>query len=223
MLFKVVHNLDVFELNPSLRAIEAFDKLTDKQMKFVILFCDPSKDNPIRTLTGKARRERACILSGYPMEADGKRLAKNARDIVSGSVGSIEHAIAEFRKNFYDEASLNRDALRRQIGELREFLNSDKRVPLINKKGELILNADGEQLYNTDYKALKAATELAQDLPKLEKALEEMEADMAKENKAITAVPTVEDIPEEDLSEDNIPSIELYHRLNGGDQHTGQD
>lgn len=175
MLFKVRQGVDVFEDNPGLTAVEQYAKLTDQQMKAVILICDPSKDNPIRSLSGRARRERAAIIAGYKMEPDGKRLDKNGRNVVYGQVPSIEHAIEEFKKNHYDEKQHSIDALKQQIAELREFLVSDKRVPLTDKKG-LVLNSQGKEIYITDLKALKMAVELGPKIADLEEALDKLES-----------------------------------------------
>lgn len=175
MLYQINPEKDIFELNPGLLAVPAYGKLTPKQMTYVCLLCDPSRDNPIRTLSGKQRKERACVLSGYPLEADGKRLAKNAREIVDGKVANIEAAIEEFRKNHYNEHDRNREALRKQITEIREFLEGDKRVPLV-ERGKIVLNAEGEEIFITDQKALKLASELAVKLPDLENALELLES-----------------------------------------------
>lgn len=175
MLFKIRPGEDIFALNDGLNAIEAFVKLSSQQMMFVCLTCDPSKDNPIRSLSGRARRERAAIIAGYKMESDGKRLDKNARSLVYGQIASVENAIEEFKKNYYDEKQHSRDALKQQISELREFLVSDKRVPLTDKKG-LVLDTQGKEIYITDLKALKMAVELGPKLADLEEALDKLES-----------------------------------------------
>lgn len=216
MLYKVRYGVDVFEDNPGLRASEKFGKLTDMQMKTVILICDPSKDNPVKTLTGIDRRIRACVLAGYKMEADGKRLAKNARDICYGKVPSIEEAIEEFKKNHYNEREKNKEALRKHIAEVREFLTSDKRIPLTTKNG-IVKNDEGEEVWIVDQKALKLASELGKELPSLEKALKELEDLDPQDNlKFEGATPTAADIPQEILEEgeEDLPTIELFHRLN---------
>lgn len=206
MLYKIVHDKDIFELNPGLRAVEAYSKLTDKQMKFVLLLCDPSKDSPIKTLTGRERRERAAILSGYKYEPDGKRLDRNARAVVDGKVESIELAVNEFKKNHYNQTQHNREALKKQIAEIREFLESDKRVPLL-EKGKVVLDKSGKEIYTTDQKALKLAVELGVKLPELEEALSKLQEpeDLKFEGEQIT----VDDIPEEDINY-NISTLEKY-------------
>jgi mRNA-degrading endonuclease RelE of RelBE toxin-antitoxin system len=214
MLYKIIHDQDIFELNPGLRAVEKYAKLTDKQMKVVLLVCDPSKDNPIKTLTGADRRVRACVLAGYPYESDGKRLAKNARDIVQGKVQSIEDAIEEFKKNHYNERDKNKEALRKHIAEVRDFLTSDKKVPVVGKQG-IVLDKEGNEVWVVDQKALKLASELGEKLPGLEKALKELEDLDPQDNQRFEgAVPTAADVEEvlEEGAED-LPAIEKWHSI----------
>lgn len=211
MLYKINPSQDIFELNPGLMAVPTYSILTSKQMTYVCLLCDPSRDNPIRTLSGKSRKERACVLAGYPLESDGKRLAKNAREIVEGKIASIEAAIEEFEKNHYNEQIRNREALRKQITEIREFLEGDKRIPMVDR-GKIILNSKGEEMFITDQKALKLASELAVKLPELEAALELLEAkDPAPKFEGISYSSADVD-PEyfEDGGSD-LPAIEAFH------------
>lgn len=211
MLYKIRHNHDIFEDNPGLRAVEQYAKLTDKQMKFVLIFCDPSRDNPVKTLSGRERRERAAIIAGYPLESDGKRLAKNARELVYGKVSNVEEAIEEFKRNHYNERHHNREALKKQIREIREFLESDKRVPLI-EKGKVILDSKGEEIFITDQKGLKLAVELGVKLPELERALEELESREPEDTKLEGAVFSSADINDEYFEEGSqeLPAIEIF-------------
>ena len=213
MLFRVHPERNPFEDNPGLEAVPAFNRLEPMQMRFVILFADPSKDNPIRTLAGRERRERAAILAGYKLEPNGKRLARNGREVVYGRVDSIEEAIEEFKKNYYDEKAHNREALKKQIAEIREFLTSDKRTPMLNKQGQIIMDKHGNELYETDQKGLKLAVELGVKLPELEKALAELEA-YEPEPKYEGLTGTIADLPEDVLEESgDLPEIELFHQM----------
>lgn len=212
MLYKIRHSVNIFEDNPGLLAVEKYANLTDKQMKFVLIFSDPSRDNPVKTLSGRQRRERAAILAGYPLEADAKRLAKNARDLVYGNVKSVEEAIEEFKLNHYNERHHNREALKKQIREIREFLEGDKRVPLVIKD-KIALDSNGETIFVTDQKGLKLAMELGVKLPDLEKALEELESREPEDTKLEAAVITSSDVPDDyfDGGNTELPSIELFH------------
>jgi hypothetical protein len=211
MLYKIRQAFDIFEDNPGLRAVEAYNKLTDRQMKVVLLVCDPSKDNPIKTLSGKERRERACVLAGYPLE-DGKRLAKNARDIVDGKVASIETAIEVFKKNHYNEREKNKEALRKQIAEIRDFLESDKKLPILGKNGP-VLDSEGNMLTVVDQKGLKLAAELGERLPNLEEALEKLEALDPQDTKFEGTTFTSQDFSPEILeSEENLSTIDMAHQ-----------
>ena len=212
MLYKIRHSVDIFEDNPGLLSVEKYAKLTDKQMKFVLIFSDPSRDNPVKTLSGRERRERSAIIAGYPLESDGKRLAKNARDLVYGKVANVEEAIEEFKRNHYNEHHRNREALKKQVAEIREFLESDKRIPLI-EKGKVVLDSKGEEIYVTDQKGLKLAMELGVKLPELEKALEELESREPEDTKLEGAVFTSADIPDDyfEGTGQDLPTIEIYN------------
>lgn len=213
MIYKLISGQSPFDLNPGLLAVEQYKNLTDKQMFVVILVADPSKDNPIRTLSGRQRRERACTLAGYPLESDGKRLAKNAREIVEGKVKSIEDAIEEFKKNHYDIHAHNKEAFKKQMSEIREFLNQDKRYPLV-KDGLVIKNDKGEEVWVTDQKGLKLASDLAKDLPDLEEALNRLEALEPEDNKFEGQTYTSLDLPDEVDGDSNLSMIDLFHQAN---------
>lgn len=126
MYYKLVAGQDIFELNPGLRAVPSFNEMTDMQMKFICLMCDPSHDNPVRTLEGKNKRTKAAILSGYKLEADNKRLQQNGRDIVNGKNKTIEEGIKQFMDLHYNEKLDTYEALCVQIAEIRDFLRSKK-------------------------------------------------------------------------------------------------
>jgi hypothetical protein len=211
MLYKLIQGQDVFELNPGLRAVEAYNKLTSQQMFFVLLVVDPSKDNPIKTLSGKERRERAAILAGYKYEADGKRLDKNARNIAYGKIPSVEEAIEEFKRNHYNSHTRSIEAVKRQITEIQEYLESDKKVPMI-ANGKIILDKKGEEKYVSDPKALKYAIEVGKQLPDLEKALQELES-KDPVDKFVGQTMTAADL--DDMSEveggEGMSMIDMYH------------
>src|SRR5882672_2031089 len=124
MYYKLVAGQDIFELNPGLRAVPSYCELTDMQMKYICLVCDPSNDNPVRTLQGKSRREKAAVLAGYKLEPDGKRLAKQGREIIDGRNRSIEAGISNFKALHYDEKTDTYEAVLNQIGQIRDFLKS---------------------------------------------------------------------------------------------------
>jgi hypothetical protein len=149
VIYKFRFDQDIFEQNEGLRVVEKYAKLTDRQMKFVSLVCDPSHDNPVRTLQGKDKREKAALLAGYKRESDNKRLDKNAREISEGKVPSVEAAIEEFKTLHYDQNTDTLETLNSQINEIKEFLKVKK---------------------NNDPKALKAALDLGTKLPELVEA-----------------------------------------------------
>jgi hypothetical protein len=183
MIYKIRYNADIFDDNPGLRAVEKFARLESVAMKFVCLVCDPSFDNPIRTQPERERREKAARLAGYPLEADGKRLNKNAREAIAGNKSWIEEAIAEFKSLHYDENQDLLESLNVQINEIRDFLKE--------KKG-------------SDPKKLKAALELGAKLPELVKAKQDIESllnvnsNQVPEFEPTTTVAEAISLPEED-------------------------
>lgn len=201
MLYKIRPNEDIFELNDGLRAVPQYAALTSRQMTYVCLVCDPSKDNPVRTLFGKHRRERAAEIAGWPKEEDGKRLDKNGRMAVMGKVPSIEAAIEEFKKNHFNSNQHSIDALKAQIAEIREFLSSDKKIPLVDR-GKVVMEGEGEmkkRIMITDQKALKLAVELGEKLPTLEEALEKLESAAQDEPEFEALTYTTADLDTEDV------------------------
>lgn len=120
MLFKVERNKSVFELNPELRAIGAFESLTDRQMTYVILVADYK--SPFRKRAIEDRKYYAAVEAGYKMEKDGKRLDMNGRNLVAGKVANVEAAIRYYRETLQRdedyEALLSIGMLIAQIREL---------------------------------------------------------------------------------------------------------
>jgi tRNA(Phe) wybutosine-synthesizing methylase Tyw3 len=114
----------------------------------------------------------------------------------------------------YNQIQHSKEALRKQINEVREFLESDKRVPLI-EKGKIVLDKEGKEIYVTDQKGLKLAVELGEKLPALEEALQRLEDSSPEDTKFEGAFPTSHDLPDEEVeSGDSLNSIEMWHKLN---------
>ena len=121
MLFKLISSKDVFELNPQLKAIPEFERLTDRQMKYVILATDYK--SPYRKLSPEERRLQAVISAGYKFEKNDNRLDMNGRNVVDGKVGSIVAAIAQYNKMQKDEDYETLLSLSNLISQIRQFNN----------------------------------------------------------------------------------------------------
>ena len=125
MLFKIVAGKDIFELNPELKLIPEFADLLPMQMTTVALFAD--YESPFRTKPERERREIAAKAGGYPLESDGKRLNKNAREFVDGKRVTLEAAIEKYREIQYDETRAILGAYDKQIQEILELMVMDKK------------------------------------------------------------------------------------------------
>jgi len=182
MLFKVIEGKDIFELNEELRAIKEFD-LTSMQMTFVALYSD--YESPIRTLPDKARREQACKIAGYPMEGD--RLARNARDIVAGTVKSIEAGIEKYKELQYDENKALLDAYNQQIQEIMELMTMDK-TKLAKDDPKLAMDLS------------EKATKLSVRLPEIKKAKKKLQEliNAGNNEPELKSYITPESLPQED-------------------------
>lgn len=208
MIYKLGRERNPFEDNPGLSLIPEFEKLTASQFLFVCLVCDPSRDNPVRTLAGRERRYKAAEIAGFRYEPDGKRLDKNARNAVYGKIPSIEAAIETFKGLHYNSKQRSIDALKQQIHETREFLTGEKRIPMV-KQGKIIVDQEGKEVYITDQKALKLAMEIGPRLADMEEALEKLETANKLDDTAFEDITfTASDLDENEYEEDDIPAIE---------------
>jgi hypothetical protein len=163
---------DFFEENPGARAMEKYNKCTSRQMLFVCLVADRDWDAPLRTLPERQRRERAVILSGYPME--GTRPDKNGRNLIAGKVESVEKAIEQYREDQYDEERVMLDAITAQIQETLDTMASNKEE--LAKRIKTKTDKDGNTEIETfiDAKQLSIlkmeAVKLSEKLPALRAA-----------------------------------------------------
>jgi hypothetical protein len=122
MLFKLKQGEDIKELNNGIEILQEFKDITSKQLTVVALVAD--YDSPLRKLPERQRRERACILAGYPME--GTRVDKNGRNVVLGKVESIEKAIVVYKGLQYDEEKEILAAYDQQIADIIELMKREK-------------------------------------------------------------------------------------------------
>lgn len=151
MLFKVISGKDTFELNPELRSIEEFVKLTDRQFKYVAYSTDYK--SPFRKLNPVDKRTRAALEAGYKMDGDGKRLDTNGRNVINGKNDSVERAIKKYKILQKDEDYETILGLSKLISDIRAF------------------NAAGDKGAAEIEKAIK----FSKDLPALLKAKKEVE------------------------------------------------
>lgn len=204
MLFKLVHGVDPFELNPGALALEAYKTLTASQFIFTCLVADSDHDNPLRLLPERQRREKAAKVAGYGYEAGGKRFDRNARDIINGKIERVEKAIVEYHANQYDADKANLEAVLRQIEEAR-LLAKEDRVALAKRLG------DPELAYKLAERAIKLTNalpgliETRDTLIKLIKEKEPVQMNILTGTAADLA-----GIPEEDGEGEEMSTIDRY-------------
>lgn len=128
MLFKVEASKDTFSLNEGLKAIPEFERLTERQMTYVILVADYT--SPFRKLTPEDRKTQAAIIAGYKLDPDGKRLDTNGRNLINGKVMSVEAAIKVYNNLQKDEDYETLLSLNKLIGQIREFNNKPDKTAL---------------------------------------------------------------------------------------------
>lgn len=146
MHYKLKSGEDPFELNPGLLAIAQYKALTARQMFFVCLVADTDWDNPLKTLPARQRREKAALIVGFPMEAGGKRLDKNGRQLVNGQIEDVEAAIKFYQSVQFDEDQANLEAVNKQIEEARALMSKDK---------EKLAGSDKKLMFDLAEKAVK--------------------------------------------------------------------
>lgn len=183
MLFKVSSKTDIFKLNPELSSIPEFEKLTPRQMTYVVLATDYK--SPFRKLTAEDRRTKAALTAGYKYEKDGKSLDMNARNLINGKTGSVEAAIKKYKSLQKDEDYETLLSVSNLIKQVRDLNNRD----------------------NMSVTELEKAVKLSLSLDKLvetKKKIEEL-LDM-REDEAPEGVLTTE---EQDVDMDNLPLLSL--------------
>jgi DNA-directed RNA polymerase subunit F len=116
----------IFEDNPEFLAIPEFERLTEKQMRYVMLV--DFYGSPLRLMNSDDRKQRAAIMSGYKLEANGKRLDINGRNIVEGKVGTVEVARRILREIQHDNERELMDALNAQLDEMIRFFKKPNKT-----------------------------------------------------------------------------------------------
>jgi hypothetical protein len=193
MLFKLERGKDPFELNPELKALEAFSSLTPRQMSYVILVADYK--TPFRKLSLEDKKYHAAIESGYKLEKDGKRLDMNARNLVAGKVGAVEAAIRYYRESLQkDEDYETLLSIGTLIAQIRE------------------LNAKPEKSIPELEKAVGLTIGKLDKLVETKKRLEEI-LDMREDHVAETQAAGTGEDTDGVIDEDNLPTLS---RINEG-------
>ena len=150
MLFKVDLDKSVKELNTSIDTIPEFQKISDRNLKYIFLVYD--YDTPYKQLPIGQRKEKVALTVGFRLEKGRNIFDKNARDIMNGKNRPIERAIKAFKELIYDS---DRETLQ-SIEDLINNIKDDIRNPGKNPK------------------ELKDKADLAQKLPVLSRTKKEL-------------------------------------------------
>jgi len=127
----------VFEDNPEFLAIPEFARLTERQMRYVMLV--DFHGSPLRMMKPSDRKFRAALQSGYKLEKDGKRLDINGRNLVEGKVGSVEAARKVLKDIQYDNEYELMEALNTQVDEMIKFFKKpDKTAQELDKSVQMM-------------------------------------------------------------------------------------
>lgn len=127
----------IFEDNPELLAIPEFERLTDRQMRYVMLV--DFHGSPLRMMKPEDRKYRAAIIAGYKLEKDGKRLDINGRNLIEGKVATIELARRMLKEIQHDTEREIMDALDTQLNEMVNFFKKpDKNLQELDKAMNLM-------------------------------------------------------------------------------------
>lgn len=132
MLYKIEHGKDIFELNPELKAIGEYSKLTSRQMTYVAFVTDYG--SPFRNLGTEEMKFQAALEAGYKLEKGTTRLDSNGRSLTAGKVGAVESAIQKYRtmqKDVDREAWISLKMIITQVTELN--MKADKTVVELEK------------------------------------------------------------------------------------------
>jgi hypothetical protein len=141
MLFKVIAGKDVFELNPQLKSIVEFERLTSRQMTYVILSTDYK--SPFKRLSLDERKYQAAISAGYKIDSDGKRLDSNGRSVTAGKVGNIQAAVTKYNVLQKDDDYETLLSVTLLISQIRDLNNKpDKTVAELEKAVKLTMGLD---------------------------------------------------------------------------------
>lgn len=141
MLFKVIANKDIFELNPQLKAVEEFERLTARQMTYVVLSTDYK--SPFKRLSSDEKKLQAAISAGYKLDADGKRLDTNGRNLTAGKVGSVQAAVNRYNALQKDDDYETLLSVTLLISQIRDLNNQkDKTILELEKAVKLTMSLD---------------------------------------------------------------------------------
>jgi len=101
VLFKVVAKVPVRESNPGIEAIEEFNDISDRNLRYIFLVYD--YDSPFKQLPIDERKKKVALHVGFKTEKGRTMLDKNARDIMNDKVEYIQKETKKFKELLFDQ------------------------------------------------------------------------------------------------------------------------
>lgn len=127
----------VFEDNPEFAAIPEFERLTERQMRYVMLV--DFHGSPLRLMAPADRKLRAAIMAGYKNVKGSNQPDVNTQNLLNGKVGSIEAARKVMNAIQYDNERELMGALNFQIDEMIKFFKKgDKTAQELDKAVQMM-------------------------------------------------------------------------------------
>lgn len=128
---------NVFEDNPEFLSVPEFARLTERQMRYIMLV--DWHGSPLRLMKMEARKVKAALMAGYKMEKDGKQLDMNARNLINEKVGSVVAGRKIMKDIQHDNEMDLKEALDTQIDEVIAFFKQPDKTAMQLEKAVALM------------------------------------------------------------------------------------
>lgn len=146
----IVSKESMFKDNPSLEMFPQFEKLRDREMKWIALVYD--YDSPLAQMPLPIRQKKAGHMVGHSFDDKDNPTGK-LKEMLDGADRDVIEAVKEYKKIQYDENKETLLAYNEQLDQFREFMRRT------NKKASELKFAQSLQKQMPDL--LKAREEIA--------------------------------------------------------------
>lgn len=122
-----ISDKSILEDNPELKSIPEFERLTERQLRYVFLV--ELYNSPLRLMKVEDRKLKSALVAGYKFEKSGTRPDMNCRNLIAGKVGNVEAARKMLKELQYDLEREIKDTLEFQIEEVLSFIKKADKTP----------------------------------------------------------------------------------------------